>query len=193
MLTFANKYKGGQYSQNGEAGIIDECIKRIGFIGGVAIEFGAPTKQYCSNIYHLYENPQWTCLFLDDNPQEEGINKVTITPDNINKLPPCTILSMDTDGEDYRLWQAYKRKPDIVIIEINSSLEPMREHFNSTNGASYITMLKLGIEKGYFLLCHTGNMIFLLDKYRELFPEIEGTGVLNWEYYFNKSWINADI
>lgn len=187
MLTFYDKYKGGEYSQNGEAGIIDECIRRIGLISGVAIEFGAPTKRYCSNIYHLSE--EWDCLYYDIDPKEGGITKMMITPDNVNTLPPCTIISMDTDGEDYRLWQAYKGKPDIVIIEINSSLDPMKDHFSSLTGASYITMLKLGISKGYFLLCHTGNLIFVLNKYRPLFPEITYDGILNWQEYFKTDWL----
>lgn len=188
MLQFVKKYaKNGKYSQQGEAGIIDECIDRIGLIGGVSVEFGAPSREYCSNTFHLPD--WWIKYFYDSDPNDPNVIQKLITPDNINDLPACTILSMDTDGEDFRLWQAYKGNPDIVVIEINSSLEPMREHFNSTTGASYITMLKLGIEKGYFLLCHTGNMIFVLDKYRGLFPEIVGDGIENYSEYFNKSWL----
>lgn len=191
MLTFAKKYGKNIYSQCGEDGILEECISRIGLIGGVSVEFGAPTREYCSNTFNLPDH--WVKYYFDINPTDDAVTKMEITPDNINTLPACTILSMDTDGEDLRLWQAYKGKPDIVIIEINSSLEPMKDHFSSLTGASYITMLKLGISKGYFLLCHTGNEIFVLDKYRGLFPEIVGDGVENYEVYFNKSWLNANV
>lgn len=187
MLTFVEKYKGGVYSQNGEAGIIDEYIRRIGFISGTAIEFGAPTKKYCSNIYHLIEKG-WRCLYYDIEPREGGITKMEINTENVNELPNCTIISMDTDGLDYALFMAYNKQPDIIIIEINSSLPPMQYHYHKSNGASYISMLKLGISKGYFLLCHTGNMIFVLYKYRRLFPEIVGDGVDNYTEYFNTSW-----
>lgn len=187
MLTFVKRYGGGKYSQEGEAGIIDECINRIGLIGGVSVEFGAPTREYCSNTFHLPD--WWIKYFYDVDPSDPDVIKKLITPENINELPACTILSMDTDGEDLRLWQAYKGLPDIVIIEINSSLDPMMDHFSSTKGASYISMVKLGIEKGYFLLAHTGNCVFVLHKYRNLFPEIIGDGLTNWPLYFNKSWL----
>lgn len=187
MLTFPNKYGNNVYSQFGEDGILKECISRIGLIGGVSVEFGAPTKQYCSNTYSLPDN--WVKHYFDINPSEPDVIKKEITPENINELPDCTILSMDTDGADFFLWMVYEKKPDIVIIEINSSLPPMTESYSLEKGASYISMLKLGISKGYFLLCHTGNMIFVLDKYRGLFPEIVGDGVENYELYFNKSWL----
>lgn len=186
MLTFANKYGKNVFSQCGEDGILEEVIDRIALIGGTSVEFGAPTREYCSNTFNLPDH--WVKYYFDDNTTDPNVTKMMITPDNINELPACTILSMDTDGEDFRLWQAYKGKPDIVIIEINSSLNPMKEHFNSLTGASYITMLKLGISKGYFLLCHTGNMVFLLDKYRELFREAKGDGIENYSDYFNTSW-----
>lgn len=186
MLTFAKKYGKNIFSQCGEDGILEEVIDRIALIGGVSVEFGAPTREYCSNTFHLPDH--WVKYYFDINPSDDAVTKMEITPDNINTLPACTILSMDTDGEDLRLWQAYKGKPDIVIIEINSSLEPMKDHFSSLTGASYITMLKLGISKGYFLLCHTGNQIYILNKYRGLFPEILGDGIENFKDYFNTSW-----
>lgn len=189
MLTFYNKYKGGEYSQNGEAGIIDEVLKRIKIsVAATAIEFGAPTMQYCSNIYHLMKRG-WYCIYYDNDPKEKGINRLEITPSNINTLPPCDIISLDTDGNDLAIWESYTGKPDIVIIEINSSLPPMTDHFTIDKGASYISMLKLGISKGYFLLCHTGNLIFVLDKHRKLFPEIKGDGIENYSDYFNTSWL----
>lgn len=190
MKAFYEKYQGGQYSQNGEAGIIDEAIKRIGLKTGIAVEFGAPTKEYCSNIFHL-SKLGWDCLFFDNDPKEEGIAKMTVTTENINTLPACSIISMDTDGPDLMLWAAYKEKPPIVIIEINSSLPPMQEHFTMNQGSSYITMLRLGIGKGYFLLCHTGNLIFVANEYRDKFPEIIGGGVGNYEDYFIDKWLNS--
>ena len=188
MLTFAKQYgNNGNYSQFGEQGIIDECIKRIGLIGGVSVEFGAPTLEFCSNTLHLPEN--WVKYFYDINPSDPRVIRKEITEYNINDLPPCTILSLDTDGNDYRLWEVYRGRPDIVVIEINSSLPPDHDYFSPDKGCSYQLMVKLAIKKGYFVLCHTGNIIALLHKYRELFPEIEGDGLSNWEEYFNKSWL----
>jgi hypothetical protein len=48
---------------------------------------------------------------------------------------------------------------------------------------------ELGIEKGYFLLCHTGNLILIDAEYRGLFPEIVGDGLTNADEYFNRGWM----
>lgn len=185
MLTFADKYKdNGPYSQFGEWGLIEEIRKRIGLISGTSVEFGAPTREYCSNTMHLPED-HWRKYFYDINPTDQNVIKKEINPGNINELPECNILSMDTDGPDLILWQAYTGTPDIVIIEINSSLPPDRDYYNFASGCSYKLMVETGIAKGYFIVCHTGNCIFLLNKYRSLFAEIEGDGLSNWPLYFN--------
>lgn len=188
MLTFVDKYKGGLYSQNGEAGIIDECIRRIGIEKGVAVEFGAPTKQFCSNTFHLPDD--WVKTYYDPCPQEDGINVGFITPENVNFWLPAEIdvLSIDTDSaNDYHTWKAYTGEAKIVIIEINSSIDPLREYVDQ--GASYQSMVTLGVAKGYFLLCHTGNLIFIQNQYKHLFQEITGHPIIDVDLYFNKSWL----
>jgi hypothetical protein len=188
MHDFVKKYGYNITSQNNENGIIRECLERINPELKIAVEFGAPDQMYCSNIYPLKEHG-WDCYYYDDNTTDPFVTKKKITADNINELPKCSVLSMDTDGCDHDLWLAYNGKPDIVIIEINSSLPPMIEHSSYDKGASYISMLVTGIAKGYFLLAHTGNLIMLLNKHRCLFPEVEGDGIDNYELYFNKSWL----
>lgn len=163
-------FKGGEPSQNGETNLINECIKRMKLKKGVAIEFGAPTKQYCSNIYHLIAKG-WDCRYYDLDPQEAGIEKKRITTDNINELPECSIASIDTDGPCFELWGAWQQNPAIVIIEINSSLPPTEDFYSPEKGCNFSLMNKLAESKGYFLLCHTGNMVFCLNKYKELFPD----------------------
>lgn len=187
MLTFANKYGYNVFSQNGENGIIDECLKRLKLPHVVAVEFGAPSREYCSNINHLTDA---TLHFFDINPDDPRVTKAEITPENVNEvIPKCNVLSIDIDGNDLVVWSNYKGRPDIVIIEINSSLPPMIDHFSVERGSSYISMLGLGLQKGYFLLCHTGNMIFVLNEHREKFTEIEGDGIKNYLDYFNDSWL----
>jgi len=181
MVKSIKDYSGGQFSQNGEAGIIDECIRRMKLKPGVAVEFGAPTKQFCSNIYHLIEKG-WDCQYFDSDPQEPGITKVFLGPANINKvLPKCQIASFDTDGWDYVLWQAYKDEPDIVIIEINSSLPPLVEYVSTDKGSSFGSMNLLAEEKGYFLLAHTGNCVYIKNKWLKLFSDRSTE--------FNPSWL----
>lgn len=162
-------YKG--FSQNGEQGVISEVLKRIGKSVGISVEFGAPNEKFCSNTYFLKERG-WVTHFYDINPQSESVEKREITPENVNDLPRCNVLSIDVDGGDYEIWKAYNHRPDIVIIEIDSSIEPWKKEFNSNGGASFYAMLSLGIRKGYFLLCHTGNMIFTKEEFIHLFPEV---------------------
>ena len=174
-------FAGGQFSQNGEAGIIDECIKRMKLKPGTAVEFGAPTKQFCSNIYHLIAKG-WDCQYFDSEPQEPGITKVFITQDNINDvLPTCSIASFDTDGHDWELWISYKDKPQIMIVEINSSLQPSEDYYSPDKGASFKTMNELAWHKGYDLLCHTGNCIYVRKDLTYLFPDRDIT--------FNTAWL----
>jgi hypothetical protein len=193
MKSFREKYKSDMTSQNGENGIIQEVITRIwdkpfAECFGRAIEFGAPTKQYCSNIFPLGE--KWSKYYYDISPNEPGITKVEITPDNVNYIiRDCEVLSIDIDNNDYNVWAAYNESPDIVIIEVNSSVPPPIEMIPTGSGSSYMSMLHLGLSKGYFLLCHTGNMIFVLNAYRHLFPEIIGDGIWNFSEYFNTEFL----
>jgi hypothetical protein len=172
----------GKYSQNGESGIIDEVIKRVQPTFNVAVEFGAPTKAYCSNIYHL-EEKGWNCIFFDSDPQEEGIIKKFITKENVNELPECSIASFDTDGADYELWKAYKSEPILVIVEINSSVDPDKDFFSLKDGCNFSLMNKLADEKGYTLLCHTGNCLYIRNDLAHLFPEADKT--------FDTTWLQA--
>lgn len=172
------KYKRNETSQFGENGIIEEVINRLGVGASVAIEFGAPNRTFCSNIYPLIAMG-WQCHYYDPNPHDPEVRPLMITEANINLLPDCTIISIDTDGMCYALWKAYKKKPAVVIIEINSGKDPDIDHFDPATGANYSIMKKLGEEKGYFLLCHTGNMIFVLKDHIDLFPDRDETFIGN--------------
>ena len=189
MLDFAKKYGWNKYSQNNEDGIIQEIISRIDFATGVAVEFGAADGVFCSNTAALREIGWKVYMYDLDNRGNHRVEKKEINENNVNDLPSCDLLSIDIDGNDYWVWQAYDGEPAVVIIEVNSSIPPDENHVSLERGASYSAMLLLGLSKGYFLLCHTGNMIFIKDEYREHFPEVEGNGT-NHELYFNRSWLH---
>lgn len=192
MISFYKKYQDkGKYSQNGEWGIIYECLKRINPILKVAIEFGAPDYYYCSNVAQLEEH-YWKIKVYDINPNPDPrIIQAEITPDNVNEIiGECSVLSIDTDNNDYHIWKAYESHPDIVIIEINSSIPPGIEMIPGDKGASYTSMVELGLNKGYSLVAHSGNLIWILNKYGGLFPEIAGYNPLTQsELFFNKSFL----
>jgi len=207
MLSFYNKFgKDFIYSQNGEEGILQEVLKRLKLETGHAVEIGANNGIWLSNTAWLIKENGFTGLMVEADydlweqccKNWAGNNKVKSTcsmanPSNINAFvdETCDVLSIDVDGIDYQIFQALEAKPKVVIIEIDSSIPPDVDRFNSEGGAGYLPMVKLGIEKGYFLLCHTGNLVFVDKKYRKLFPEIKGDGLKNVAEYFRTNWLNV--
>lgn len=206
MLRFLNKYaKNHVFSQNGEEGIVYECQRR-----GVnifhCVEIGGNNGRFCSNIAYVIESDirVVTGLFVeaDYNLYQQCVSNWRHNPlvrvqcsrvdgKNINAFvdPSCDLLSLDTDGSDYEIFKGLDARPKIVIVEIDSSYPPQIRAFNKDGAGTYRNTVELGIEKGYFLLCHTGNLVFVANEYRELFPEIEGDGLSNCELYFNNAWV----
>jgi hypothetical protein len=209
MLSFYNKYgKDITYSQNGEEGILQEILKRLKLDKGHAVEIGANNGIWLSNTAWLIKEKGFTGLMVEADydlweqccKNWQGDERVKSTcsmanPSNINAFVDdnCDVLSIDVDGIDYQIFQVLEVKPKAVIIEIDSSIQPDADRFNSEGGAGYLPMVKLGIDKGYFLLCHTGNLVFVDKKYRKLFPEIKGDGLKNSVEYFRPNWLNVAV
>lgn len=203
MIDFGKKYGYNKYSQNGEDGIIEEVLIRLGLFKGRAVEFGGHDGTFCSNTANLFINSGWSGKLIEGDemlfgqmlnnkklPDSIDMENSFVTPENVNHLVgECDLLSIDIDGNDYEVWKAYKHKPAIVVIEINSSFTPDVNHFSTSEGSSYKTMVELGIERGYFLLCHTGNLVFIDTKYKKKFPEVKGNPITDYKNYFNYSWI----
>jgi hypothetical protein len=207
MLSFLQKYADpGRYSQNGEAGIVNECLRRMSITKAHCVEVGANDGLYCSNTAHLIEKG-WTGTYVEEDydlykkcaqnwssTDRARAQCCRVTPENINIFVDrrCAVLSLDTDGSDYRIFEGLKAKPAIVIVEIDSSYPPQIENaFNKDGAGTYRNTVALGISKGYFLLVHTGNLVFAANEYRKFFPEIEGDGLKNSREYFNNAWVMA--
>lgn len=210
MLEFLKKYSSnGTYSQNGESGILSECISRLEkaniALNHRAAEIGGSDGHFCSNIALLIDQG-WHGTFIEANhdlhlrcvenwKHRPNVKCICAFVDasNINTFvdDSCDLLSIDCDGPDYLTFDALIAKPKIVILEVDSCIPPDRDEFNSAGGAGYLPMLKLAISKGYWLLVHCGNLIVIDNKYRDLFPEIIGDGISNAELYFNGSWIEG--
>lgn len=204
MIDFVNKYaRNYSYSQNGEEGILIECCRRMELTNGHCVEIGGSDGHFCSNTALLIERgfsgsfieTEWP-LYLKSQANwghRKDVKCICSRVDghNVNAFVKhdCEILSIDTDGADFEIFKGLKAKPKIIIVEIDSSLDPTHSCFNADGGANYFAMLLLGITKGYFLLCHTGNLIFVQDEYRALFPEITSSPVTDIDAYFNRSWL----
>jgi hypothetical protein len=206
MIDFYNKYAGNvTFSQNGEEGLLIECLSRIKNINKVCVEIGANNGLWLSNTAMLCKDG-WTGKMVEsvhalwrecaenwkDYPNVKCTNS-HVDAYNINAFvdDKCDVLSIDTDGQDYNIFKALKAKPKIIIIEIDSSIQPTENRFNSEGGAGYRPMVELAQAKGYFLLAHTGNLVFVDDKYKKLFPEISGDPLINHDLYFKKDWLKA--
>ena len=208
MLTFYSKYAGNvTYSQNGEEKLLIEVLRRLKLETGCAVEFGGHNGKYLSNTALLIDNG-WSGKFIEADYDlweqccnnwagNERVKSVCsmVNAGNVGAFvdETCDVVSIDVDGLDYQIFQAMEAKPKVVIIEIDSSIPPDADRFNSESGAGYLPMVKLGIEKGYFLLCHTGNLVFVDKKYRKLFPEAKGDGIKNSEEYFRTGWLNVAV
>jgi hypothetical protein len=208
MLTFYNKYaKDVVYSQNGEEGLLIEIFKRLKIETGNTVEFGGHNGKYLSNTALLIDNG-WTGKFIEadydlweqccknwaGNDRVKSVCSM-VNPGNVNAFvdESCDVVSIDVDGIDYQIFQAMEAKPKVVIIEIDSSIPPTDDRFNNAGGAGYLPMVKLGIEKGYFLLAHTGNLALVDKQYKKLFPEIKGDGLKNSMEYFRTCWLNVGV
>jgi hypothetical protein len=207
MLSFYNKFaKDEIYSQNGEEGVLLEVIKRLKLEIGCAVEFGGHNGRYLSNTALLIDKG-WSGKFIEadydlweqccknwhGNDRVKSICSM-VNPGNVGAFvdETCDVVSIDVDGLDYQIFQAMEAKPKVVIIEIDSSIPPDADRFNSEGGAGYLPMVKLAHEKGYFILCHTGNLVLVDKKYRKWFPEVKGDGLKNSEEYFRTNWLNVN-
>jgi len=182
LNSFAKNYQ----SQFGEDGIIEEIFKRLGITKGWTVEFGAMDGGRLSNTYHLIEqNDRFRGVFIEgDSVWFDELNHICSRYPK-RMIPVCKyvqlagadslqsilsetlipkefeLLSIDVDGWDYHIWSNFQwYTPKIVIIEVNSSFLPDVEYISS-NGTSFLGMLRLGVSKGYILVCHTGNMFFV--------------------------------
>lgn len=187
------------YSQNGEEGILIEIFKRLKIKKGTCAEFGAHDGKFCSNTRYFLEN-KWAGTLIEANPAHSydllntGLDvtvhtETWVTPDNVNDLVgDVDLLSIDCDGPDYSIWAAYKGEAKVVVIEINSSYPPTSDMV-MLQGTAYKPMVELGLKKGYTLLAHTGNLVFVRTEYAHLFPEVTADPILQADLYFDKSFM----
>lgn len=189
------QFRNNVFSQNGEDGILQEVLNRLKLNGqeNWCVEFGAWDGKHMSNTFHLINNHQWNGVYIEGNAQFfEELKKtalafpkiipilrmVSYSLDSNNSLDMILsetilpqdfeILSIDIDSYDLAIWANMKNyKPKIVIIEINSHIHPgiLEWHHAQGRGNSFSATLGVGISKGYSLLCHTGNMIFVRNDF----------------------------
>lgn len=193
-----NKYASNTHSQNGEDGIIAEIFNRLGLADKNnlwCVEFGAWDGIYLSNTFLLVELG-WNAVYIEGEPDRYDdllktakrfpkitpikafVARVSTDQNSLDNLLSKTniskdfeLLSIDIDSYDCDVWESLTNyQPKVVVIEINSSVPPgiLWRHSSKTQGGTFSSTLKVGVSKGYTLVCHTGNLIFvrndLVDK-----------------------------
>lgn len=204
-------YRHNEYSQNGEDGILQELLRRLPERSKWVCEFGAWDGKECSNTFRLvklgynavyiegradyFQLLQNTCReYPNIHPihamvDYEGENIL----DNLLAKTPIPedfdILSIDIDSYDYQVWRSVQKySPKFVVIEINSSISPIDEehiHGPGKQGTGYFPMVKLGESKGYTLVCHTGNLIFVRNDLTHLYSDL----ICDSSHYHRTNWL----
>ncbi|SRR5258708_5738087 len=210
-----SKFRRNIYSQNGEDGVVTELVRRLGLRDGVAVEFGAWDGKHLSNTFNLIKHYNWGAVYIEGD--ERKFQELIKTSEEYPTIHPVMhflrpesgdldrilteakikndyeVLSIDVDSCDYQIWQTHTAfKPKIVIIEINSSIPPdveqIHDFSNARQGSSFLSTLRLGREKGYTLVLHTGNMIFVRD---DLLPTVglSKREIDNPAFLYDSSWL----
>ena len=199
-VTPALMYRQNIYSQCGEDGIFRELVRRLPERSQWVCEFGAVDGKKYSNTFLFVERQGYHAVYIEPNETtypllvETAKEFPTILPfhteitvegdtslESILARTPIPkdfdILSIDIDSYDYQVWKSLTSyTPKFVVIEINSGLNPMDPSAiygeGSSEGTGFLPMARLGESKGYTLLCHTGNLIFVRNDLAPLYQDL---------------------
>jgi hypothetical protein len=137
-------YERRVYSQNGEDGILQEILRRVGTAGRFFVEIGVESGREC-NCARLVHEEGWHGLFVEADAEQfaglaeryagrAGVRCVhaTATSANVEALlreadvpHEFDVLSIDIDGNDYWVWAAvHGWRPRVVVIEYNAAHPP---------------------------------------------------------------------
>ena len=219
--TWLLEFKRDEYSQTGEDGIIEKILEVLPCNDKWCVEFGAWDGLYLTNTRHLILSKGFSAVlieadkkrFLDlqrNYAQAKGvtpINRFVGFGDNdsldhiLSETPipdAFDLLSIDIDGNDYHVWRRVERyQPKIVVIEFNPTIPTELRFVQEANpalnqGASLLSLVELGKEKGYELVCVLHfNAIFVRKHFFHLFnlesnePHILRTNLSSITYLFS--------
>jgi len=193
------------FSQNGEDGVLLHLLKQTGAPVKRFLEIGIENARECNTAVLAFVLG-WDGVMVEADPLGAAAasklaacvlkgkaNRVDVrclkaTPGNVNDLiegPELGVLSIDVDGMDYWLWQAYTQtRPRLAVIEYNASFGPERavtvpysDDFSAAkihpsgyyHGASLAALEKLGRGKGYSLVATDAagvNAFFVAEEAR---------------------------
>jgi hypothetical protein len=159
---------------------------------GISIERDKALYERCLENYKTFPNVQ---VFHGSVLYDDKNNDLNAWLRRGNLPYDLDILSIDIDCDDYYNWESLTGfAPKILVIEINTYRDPvydelprvpckeynidlLKEWFPSrvASGCSFMSAIKLGLQKGYIPVAFTGNLTFvrkdLVQKLKE-FPYI---------------------
>jgi hypothetical protein len=182
------QYAKNIYSQCGEDGIIEKVFQELDIKSGWCVEFGASDGFFFSNTYNLWKTKKFNALLIEANKdryQELSNNIVEFpnvigkhitvsydenSPNSLDNIISATnidinennysLLSIDIDSADYYILKSINKYfPKVIICETNNAHEG--EYITYDGGCSLLSLTKLANDKGYELIEHTGNAIFV--------------------------------
>lgn len=99
--------------------------------------------------------------------------------EKFSKKRDFDFISIDVDGLDGFIFNKMnKYMPKVICIEVNAGHDPeypkiIPDRIAMNNiGQSIKVMNDLGISKGYFSLCYTGNLFLVKNEYKHLFNDV---------------------
>lgn len=169
------------FSQNGEDGVLQFLLDRLGAATRSFVEIGA--ERHEANCLLLALHQGWTGVFVDGDAVVAAnlteLLRHTADVRVVNEMvDPATldaqmerwgvqaeidVLSIDVDGADYYVWEALRNiRARVVIIEYNAALDPDRALVQPRSapawdgtvnfGCSVGALRRLAEEKGYALV-----------------------------------------
>tara|TARA_R100001377_G_scaffold33339_1_gene18213 strand:+ start:340 stop:1092 length:753 start_codon:yes stop_codon:yes gene_type:complete len=208
-LSELKKHQFNYYAQAGEDGLLKYIFENIQPRCKFGVEFGAggvmakqnfvPTGLPMNDVadgtnLKLFVNDfNWKTVMWENKPMNSpasmkkyGIHIESVTIENVNDLfkkynvpENVDVVVIDVDGQDYWIWEALDWKPQVVVIEFNTTIDKneskvmhkdsehykWRDNTSSYYGASVSALKKLGKKKGYTLIDVCGrNLFFILDE-----------------------------
>jgi len=180
-------------SQFGEDGIIERIFELIKTTNKYCLEFGAWDGKYLSNCWDLITNKQWRGCFVEADRRKfaellqtysgndrvnclnrfvefEGENSLDRILSEVGAPKDLDFASIDVDGIDYFIWDSLKEyRPRALVIEFNPSIPNdvvfvQEKSINVNHGCSLLSLVMLGKEKGYELVCAFECNAFFVQK-----------------------------
>jgi hypothetical protein len=180
------------YSQSGEDGVLAKMLMLLDR-SQWCVEFGAWDGIHLSNVRRLIQEESYRAILIEGDRQKYELLKRNYA-DNKNVQPvhafvgyqagdsldkilasysipsDFDVLSIDIDGNDYYVWEAFNRyRPKIVCIEFNPTI-PTEVDFRqiadarTNQGSSLMALDQLGRSKGYELVCVLPFNAVFVDK-----------------------------